>query len=101
MAGKTPAKPPKTLNFEAALNELEKVVADMETGKLSLEDSLVAYKRGAELLQVCRGRLQDVQQQVQILEEGALKNFTANETSDMAPQGDNVGQDSHSGRNNG
>ncbi len=95
MAGKTPAKSPKTLNFEAALNELEKVVADMETGKLSLEDSLAAYKRGAELLQICRGRLQDVQQQVQILEEGALKNFTANETSDM------IGQDSHSGRNNG
>ena len=95
MAGKTPAKSPTTLNFEAALNELEKVVADMETGKLSLEDSLAAYKRGAELLQICRGRLQDVQQQVQILEEGALKNFTANETSDM------IGQDSHSGRNNG
>ncbi len=95
MAGKTPAKSPKTLNFEAALDELEKVVADMETGKLSLEDSLAAYKRGAELLQICRGRLQDVQQQVQILEEGALKNFTANETSDM------IGQDSHSGRNNG
>lgn len=95
MAGKTPAKPSKTLNFEAALDELEKVVADMETGKLSLEDSLAAYKRGAELLQICRGRLQDVQQQVQILEEGGLKNFTAGETSDM------VGPDSHSGRNNG
>ena len=95
MAGKTPAKSSKILNFEAALDELEKVVADMETGQLSLEDSLAAYKRGAELLQICRGRLQDVQQQVQVLEEGALKNFTANETSDMA------GQDSHSGRNNG
>mgnify|MGYP002635374517 FL=1 len=95
MVGKTPAKSSKTLNFEAALDELEKVVADMETGQLSLEDSLAAYKRGAELLQICRGRLQDVQQQVQVLEEGALKVFTANETSDTD------GQDSHPRRNNG
>ncbi len=54
---------------------LEQVVADMESGKLSLEDSLAAYKRGAELLQHCRGRLEDAQQQVRVLEEGTLKAF--------------------------
>lgn len=61
------------LNFEAALAELERVVADMEAGQLSLEDALAAYKRGTELLQQCRARLDDAQQQVRILEEGALK----------------------------
>jgi len=61
--------------FEAALTELEQVVADMESGKLSLEDSLSAYKRGAELLQHCRSRLDNAQQQVQVLEASTLKPF--------------------------
>jgi exodeoxyribonuclease VII small subunit len=71
MAGKTP----KALSFEAAVAELEQVVADMESGKLSLEDSLSAYQRGAELLTQCRSRLDDAQQQVRILEDGVLKIF--------------------------
>jgi exodeoxyribonuclease VII small subunit len=71
------AKSGKTQTFEAALTELEQVVADMESGKLTLEDSLAAYKRGAELLSFCRSRLDDAQQQVRVLEEGALKDFAA------------------------
>ena len=68
----------KSSDFESAMAELEKIVADMEAGKLSLEDSLAAYKRGAELLTVCRSRLDDAQQQVRVLEEGVLKEFSAN-----------------------
>jgi len=49
----------------------------MESGKLTLEDSLTAYKRGAELLSFCRSRLDDAQQQVRVLEDGTLKDFTA------------------------
>lgn len=66
------------LSFEAALAELECVVADMEAGQLSLEDALAAYKRGTALLQQCRARLDDAQQQVRILEEGALKALGGN-----------------------
>jgi exodeoxyribonuclease VII small subunit len=73
MAGKSQ----KTASFEAAMAELEQIVADMEAGKLSLEDSLAAYKRGAELLAFCRGRLEDAQQQVRVLEDGVLKDFSA------------------------
>ena len=65
----------KALSFEAAMAELESVVADMETGKLTLEESLAAYQRGAELLQQCRGRLDEAQQQVRVLEDGVLKPF--------------------------
>jgi len=72
------ARPAKTPSFEAALAELEKVVAEMETGKLSLEDSLAAYQRGAGLLSQCRTRLEDAQQQVRVLESGILKDFSAN-----------------------
>ncbi len=62
--------------------ELEQIVADMEAGKLSLEDSLAAYKRGAELLAFCRTRLEDAQQQVRVLEGGVLKDFSSGTESE-------------------
>ncbi len=72
----------KTPGFESAMAELEQIVADMEAGKLSLEDSLAAYKRGAELLTFCRSRIEDAQQQVRVLEDGMLKDFsTGGETA--------------------
>jgi exodeoxyribonuclease VII small subunit len=71
------AKSQKSLSFEAAMSELEGIVADMEAGKLSLEHSLTAYQRGAELLAFCRGRLDDAQQQVRVLEGDVLKPFAA------------------------
>ena len=70
-AGKSPDQP----TFEAALTELAKIVASMEAGQMPLEQSLAAYKRGAELLKFCQGALQDAQQQVKILEENVLKSF--------------------------
>jgi len=72
------SKSQKNPDFESAMTELEKIVTDMEEGKLSLEDSLASYKRGAELLSFCRSRLEDAQQQVKILEDGMLKDFSAN-----------------------
>ncbi len=63
----------KAQGYESAMVELEQIVADMEAGRLTLEDSLTAYKRGAELLAFCRSRLEDAQQQVRVLEEGTLK----------------------------
>ncbi|MBM3374437.1 MAG: exodeoxyribonuclease VII small subunit [Betaproteobacteria bacterium] len=66
-------------SFESALAELEKIVESMEEGQMPLEESLTAYKRGAELLKFCQSRLQDAQQQVKILENGVLKNFGATE----------------------
>jgi len=62
-------------SFEAALAELERIVATMEDGELPLAESLAAYKRGAELLQYCQQALRDAQQQVQILERGVLSAF--------------------------
>jgi len=57
------------VNFEQAFNELETIVAQMESGELALEASLIAYKRGDFLLQFCQRALSDVEQQVQILNE--------------------------------
>ncbi|HQR53739.1 MAG TPA: exodeoxyribonuclease VII small subunit [Burkholderiales bacterium] len=63
-------------SFEAAIVELEGLVARMESGELPLEDSLAAYKRGAELLLYCQSALQSAEQQVRILEENTLKPFS-------------------------
>lgn len=54
-------------DFEATLAELETIVSQMESGNLPLEQSLNAYKRGAELLQICQKALTDAEQQVRIL----------------------------------
>jgi len=61
------------LSFEAALAELEKLVASMESGRLSLEQSLAAHKRGLELAQYCQAKLAQAQQQVQVLEANSLQ----------------------------
>ena len=73
------AKSGDTPTFEGALTELENIVTRMEGGQLSLEQSLSAYKRGAELLKFCQAQLADAQQQVRVLEAGALKNFAADD----------------------
>ena len=67
--------PPLPKTFEAALAELETIVATMEGGQLPLADALAAYQRGAELLQYCQAALKDAEQQVQVLERGVLKSF--------------------------
>ncbi len=57
--------------------ELEEIVRKMEGGELSLEHSLDAYRRGAELVARSRQLLADAQQQVRILEAEVLKPFDA------------------------
>ncbi|MFZ3088113.1 MAG: exodeoxyribonuclease VII small subunit [Methylotenera sp.] len=58
-----------TSNFEQAFSELERIVAQMESGQMPLEASLEAYKRGNALLEFCQKSLADVEQQVKILNE--------------------------------
>ena len=72
-----PETSPVPASFEAALAELETIVATMEGGQLPLAESLAAYKRGAELLQYCQAALKDAELQVQIFEKGVLKAFVA------------------------
>ena len=66
-------KPSPELTFEKALAELEKIVARMESGELSLEQALESHKRGLELARLCQKRLEAAQQQVKVLEGEVLK----------------------------
>lgn len=61
------------LSFEQAIGELEQIVDNMESGDISLQESLAAYQRGAALVGHCRHSLSAVAEQVKVLEEGLLK----------------------------
>lgn len=69
----TPSPDDAPKSFEAALAELERIVQSMESGDLSLEESLAAHRRGAELAKYCQERLARAQAQVRVLEEESLK----------------------------
>lgn len=62
-------------DFEAALGELEALVAKMEDGSMPLESSLAAYRRGVDLVRVCQDRLARAEQQVRVLEGELLRPF--------------------------
>ena len=68
--------------FEKALAELERLVGQMESGNLSLEQALAAHKRGLELARFCQARLEAAEQQVKVLEGEVLKPLAALGTED-------------------
>jgi exodeoxyribonuclease VII small subunit len=69
--------PAEPATYEEALGELERLVAAMEGGQMPLDRLLESYKRGADLLSFCRDRLEAVEEQVKVLEEGQLKPWSA------------------------
>ena len=62
MAGKK-----KGFDFEQALAELERLVADMEAGGMPLEESLKAFEQGVRLTRECQQALLEAEQKVEVL----------------------------------
>lgn len=62
-------KSTKGVDFERALDELEKLVERMEGGDLSLEESLKLYERGVELSKACQKALEAAEKRIRILSE--------------------------------
>ena len=64
-----------TVNFEKALKDLEKIVEDLESGDLSLEESLKSFEKGIKLTRQCQRELEKAELKVQKLveENGELK----------------------------
>lgn len=52
------------IKFEDALRELEQVVRQLESGELSLDESLNAFRKGTSLTQLCRSKLDEVEQSI-------------------------------------
>jgi exodeoxyribonuclease VII small subunit len=68
-------KDPSSKRFETALEDLEKVVEQLESGELSLEDSLAAFEKGVGLVKYCNEKLNEVEKKIELLikdKEGKL-----------------------------
>jgi exodeoxyribonuclease VII small subunit len=71
------------VDFEAALAELETLVASMEGGELSLEDSLKAFERGVKLTRHCQAALKNAELKVKVLtEDNALEDLDIDSLDD-------------------
>jgi exodeoxyribonuclease VII small subunit len=65
----TPAKKASTAepNFEAAMDRLEAIVEEMESGKMQLEELIVRYEEGMKLVKTCQERLASAEQRIEII----------------------------------
>ena len=62
--------------FEEAIADLQQLVEQLESGDLSLEDSLAAFEKGVGLVRYCNQKLSEVEQKVELLikdKEGQLQ----------------------------
>jgi len=64
-------------SYEQAMQELELLVRRLESGEMPLDQLLSGYQRGAALLQFCRDKLNAVEDQIKVLDDGALKAWKA------------------------
>jgi exodeoxyribonuclease VII small subunit len=77
------------LNFEGAMDRLEKIVEQMESGKLPLEDLIVCYEEGMKLVKTCQERLANAEQKIEIITRNSagkavVKEFEAAQEADPA-----------------
>ncbi len=80
----------QNLTFEAALEQLENLVARMENGQLPLEELMKNFEQGSELAKVCRTRLDALERKIEVLTrddgaEGEYRDF-----DDPAPDRNNA-----------
>jgi exodeoxyribonuclease VII small subunit len=70
----SPSQPKPVESFESCLDDLEKVVKELEAGDLSLERSLELFERGMNLSASCRKQLEEAETRVEMLirKEGKL-----------------------------
>ena len=73
--------PIEELSFEQALQELETIVRNLESGQVALDDAINAYERGAKLKQHCATQLKEAQTRVQSITLDADGNATATDTT--------------------
>lgn len=72
MPRKPDSGPARPESYADAVQQLEQLIAALESGQLPLEELLGQYQRGAELLRYCRERLQAVEEQVKVLDEDGV-----------------------------
>ena len=61
--------------YELALQELEWLITELESGQLPLDQLLISYQRGAQLMAFCKSKLEAVENQIKVLDGNELKNW--------------------------
>jgi len=80
------------MTFEEALAKLEQIVTQIETGKVSLEQSIEKYAEGIELIKQCRTILDSAEKKIQVLAQGQDGGLQiTGELEDEAAEGNNRG----------
>ena len=77
MTKKPPPISAAPASYGDAVQQLEQLLAQLESGQLPLEASVAAYARGSELVKYCAAQLEKVESQVKVLEGDMLKPFSA------------------------
>ena len=60
-----------TMTFENAMSRLEEIVGKLESGKVSLDESLKLYEEGIELVRLCSDTLDKAEQKIKIVKTGS------------------------------
>jgi exodeoxyribonuclease VII small subunit len=68
-----PAAAELPATYEAAMKELDQIAERLESGEVPLDQLLSGYQRAAVLMQFCKERLQSVEDQIKVLDDGVLK----------------------------
>lgn len=76
-------KPINEMNFEEAIGALEKLVSDLDSGNVPLEESVELYNRGAALKEHCEKRLKDAEMKIQEITGGTLGAASAKPADDL------------------
>lgn len=82
------------LNFEGAMDRLEEIVEQMESGKMMLEELITRYEEGMKLVKICQDRLASAEQRIEVITRNSagkpvLKDFgPAAEKETLAPPED-------------
>jgi exodeoxyribonuclease VII small subunit len=63
----TAKKAEPSQSFEGAMDRLEEIVEQMESGKMMLEELIVRYEEGMKLVKVCQERLASAEQRIEII----------------------------------
>jgi exodeoxyribonuclease VII small subunit len=86
-----PKKAEPELNFERAMDRLEEIVEQMESGKMMLEELIGRYEEGMKLVKICQERLASAEQRIEIITRNhsgkpVVKNFEAAKETPAPPQ---------------
>lgn len=84
----------KKNGFEDKLKRLEQIVAQLESGELSLEDSLKRFEEGTRLVKQAGAQLAKAEQKMRLLTKDGEGRVTGSEALDDLPEGGGDGTES-------